>query len=381
MTGSSPQTRPPVLVLADFTGNQGKADRHVRPLARVADPTMVCVTAPEPMDGVTVETPPTVGIRPLDLVSLLLFAAVESVRGDYEAVCSFSLLPYGCGALVAGRLAGVPSHLGVIGGDLDVHATARYGPVVRWLMSRFAVVSVPGTASRAKLDALGVTPGTVAVLTNPIRPDAFPEAPPDADRPIDLLWVGRFSPEKDPEQFVDVVADLDAATERDLRAVMLGDGSERPTVEARLHHRGVADTVELAGWVDDPGAYYRTARVYVLTSDREGLPLTLVEAMASGAVPVVPAVGNVTDVAVDGDSALVVPDGRTGGLAAAAGRLLTDDDRRAAMARRATAVREDCSYEAAAADWRRILAAAGVPGIEASDSTPDRSRLAPATAE
>ncbi|WP_172824939.1 glycosyltransferase family 4 protein [Halorientalis sp. IM1011] len=364
-----------MLVVADFTGNQGKAERHVGPLARVADPTMLCVNPPAAIDGVDIETPPTVGVRPLDLLILSLFAVVECVRRDYAAVCSFSLFPYGCAALVAGRVASVPTHLGVIGGDIDVHATGYYGPAVRWLMSRFAVVSVPGTASCRKLDALGVRPGRVATLTNPIRPAAFPAASPVSHRPIDLLWVGRFSREKDPVQFVDVVAEIVAGAGRgDLRAVMVGDGTERAAVESRIRHHGVGDHVELPGWVDDPTRYYRNARLYVLTSDREGLPLTLIEAMATGVTPVVPDVGNVCDVAVDEQTAVVIPGGETAGLVEAAKRLLTDDDRRTTLAENAMSVRETYSYEAAADDWRRILAAIGVPGIEAVDTGTAQSR-------
>ncbi|WP_424020002.1 glycosyltransferase (plasmid) [Halorientalis pallida] len=375
MSDDSRTSGPPVLVVADFTGNQGKAERHVGPLARVAAPTMVCVNPPSAIDGVSVETPPTVGFRPLDLLVLTLFAVIESVRGEYAAVCSFSLFPYGCTALVAGRLAGVPTHLGVIGGDIDVHATSRYGPVVRWLMSRFAVVSVPGAQSRAELEALGVTPGTVAVLTNPIRPAAFPATPPTADRLIDLLWVGRFSAEKDPLQFVDVVAEVAAAADGEgVRAVMVGDGPLRDAVESRIRARSADASVELPGWVDDPGRYYRDAKVYVLTSDREGLPLTLVEAMASGVAPVVPAVGNVREVAVDGMSAVVVPDGGTAALSRAATELLRDEDRRLDLAESATAVRDTCSYEAAAVDWRRILAAAGVDECGPAETTSDSSR-------
>jgi glycosyltransferase involved in cell wall biosynthesis len=381
MTGSSPQ-EPPVLVVADFTGNQGKAERHVRPLAQVADPTMLCVNEPSAIDGVTVETPPTVGIRALDLLLLSLFAVVESVRCEYAAVCSFSLFPYGCAALVAGRSASVPTHLGIIGGDIDVHATGRFGSAVRWLMSRFAVVSVPGSASRRELDDLGVQPGTVAILRNPIRPAAFPETPPSSHRPIDLLWVGRFSREKDPAQFVDVVAETVAATDgRELRAVMVGDGTERAAVESRIRRHGVGAHVELAGWVDDPGEYYRKARVYVLTSDREGLPLTLVEAMASGVTPVVPDVGNVCDVAVDGRTAVVVPDGATTGLAEAVTGLLADDDRRTALGAKATTVRETCTFDAAADDWRQLLAAVGVAGVEATESTRSRARSSGVTTD
>jgi glycosyltransferase involved in cell wall biosynthesis len=75
---------------------------------------------------------------------------------------------------------------------------------------------------------------------------------------------------------------------------------------------------------------------------------------------VVPDVGNVRDPATDGDNALVVADNAVEPMATAVQRLLTDEALRSRLATNATDVREDYSYDAAAADWRGILEAAGV---------------------
>lgn len=378
MSGES-RSVPSVLVVADFTGNLGKVDRHVGPLADVAEPTVVCVNAPD-VEGVRFVTSPAVGFRPLDLLVMGLVALLEGLRGDYDAVASFSLLPHGVIALATARLAGLPAHLGIIGGDVDVHAEARYGPAVRWLFRRFDVVSVPGTAYRDELVQFGVSPDRVAILVNPIPTDEFAPPAPASDRPvegspterpIDYLWIGRLGPEKDPLLFVETVARLreeSADQGGDPRAVLVGDGPLRREVAAAVRERGLEDAVTLAGWIDDPAEYYRRARVFVLTSRREALPLTLLEAMACGAVPVVAEVGNVRDVVTD-ERGVVVPE-RTAGAFADAIRDL-DPDRLAAMAANVPAIRERYSYRAASEDWRRILARAGV-------AVPARERQAPA---
>lgn len=350
--------RPSVLVVADFTGNLAKVERHVGPLTTVAEPTVVCVNALDGVEGVDFVTAPGIGIRPVDLLVMGAVALLEGLRGDYDAVGSFSLFPHGCIALVVGRLAGVPVHLGVIGGDVDVHASARYGPVVRRLFRRFDVLSVPGTSYRETLVRFGVDPGRVTILVNPIPATEFEPPGATADRPIDYLWVGRLSPEKDPLLFVETVALLRGDGERP-RAVLVGDGPLRADVRRAVHERGLDDVVTLAGWVDDPVEYYRRARTFVLTSRREGLPLTLLEAMACGAVPVVTEVGNVRDVVGD-DRGVVVPDRTAEALAEAIGSLDADPDRLAAMAANAPAVRERYSYRRASEDWRRVLSRAGV---------------------
>lgn len=372
--------KPSVLVVADFTGNLGKVERHVGPLARVAEPTVVCVNAPDDVEGVRFVTSPAVGFRPLDLLVMGFVALLEGIRGNYDAVASFSLLPHGIIALATARLAGGPAHLGIIGGDVDLHARARYGPAIRWLFRRFDVVSVPGTAYRDELVEFGVDPDRVAILVNPIPTDEFEPPNPAADRPIDYLWVGRLGAEKDPLLFVETVArlheeggrsDADARSDdgADPHAVLVGDGPMRDVVAAAVRELDLTDVVTLTGWVDEPGEYYRRARTFVLTSRREALPLTLLEAMACGAVPVVPEVGNVRDV-VAGDRGVVVDDRTAAALAGAIRDLERDPDRLAAMAERAPAVRERYSYRSASEDWRRVLARAGLDVPEQERATP-----------
>jgi len=375
MTQPSTASEASVLIVADFAENVEKVERHVGPVGMVAEPTLLCVDAPDDVAGVTVASVSPVGIRPLDLLALSVVAVLEALRGEYELVGSYSLLPYGVIALIAGRAAGVPTHLGVIGSDIDVHATARYGAAVRWLMSRFTVVSVTGRTHRDRLAELGVTPGAVETLANPIRPAAYPVSD-DTERSIDLLWVGRFGPEKNPVRFVDIVDRLTETVAGDLRVVMLGTGVRREAVEAEIRRRDLADIVERPGWVPEPATYYRRARVYVLTSEREGLPLTLIEAMASGVPAVVPDVGNVRDPATDGDNALVVADNAVEPMATAVQRLLTDEALRSRLATNATDVREHYSYDAAAADWRGILEAAGVY-TSSSESTVESPAVSP----
>jgi len=361
--------RPSVLVVYSVK-NLGKIERHVGPLARSADVTMVCVDGDESVDGVEYVTVPTTGFRPLTLLLMAVAALVEAVRGrgEYDAVASFSLLPNGVVALLAGRLAGAPTHLGIIGIDLDVHATARYGPVVRWLVRQFDAVTVPGTPFRDRLVSLGVPYERSYRLVNPIDADRFRPSP-DHDVEHDLLWIGRFDPEKAPERFVDALAELD---ERGVpfTAVMAGDGPLRDGVVRRVREAGLDDQVDLPGWVDDPLSLYHRSGAFVLTSERDALPLTLVEAMATGLPSVVPPVGNVPDVARHDETALVVDPMTTAALADALEELLDDDGLRAELGANAAAVGDEYSYEGAAADWRRVL-----DGLSA---TPERDASADA---
>lgn len=344
--------RPSVLVVYGPT-NPSKIERHVGPLAEVAETTLLCFGQGDRVDGIDYLTVPTFGIRLVGLVLLVLRGVLEAIRGDYDAVVSFSLFPHGLTALVGGRLSGTPTHLGVLGIDLDHHARARYAPVVAWLFRRFDAISVPGEAHRERLHDLGVPSGRTTVLANAIDVEQFTPGPASGRR-YDALWLGRLDEEKSPLTFVDAVARLrDAGV--DVDAAMVGDGPMGEAVRARVDAYRLHDVLELVGWVDETAPYYRRADTFVLTSKRDALPLSLVEAMACGVVPVAPPVGNVEDVISHEENGLLVDEADAKSVAAAMERLLTDDDLHESLATDGSAIRTAYSYDAASDDWRTIL--------------------------
>ncbi|NJK80391.1 MAG: glycosyltransferase, partial [Chloroflexaceae bacterium] len=105
------------------------------------------------------------------------------------------------------------------------------------------------------------------------------------ERPVPVvLGVGRLVPNKDFANLIQAVALV--RQQRPLRLLILGEGDERPRLEALVQRLGLSDAVRMPGYVTNPYAYMRRADLFVLSSANEGLPGVLIEAMACGA-PVV----------------------------------------------------------------------------------------------
>jgi glycosyltransferase involved in cell wall biosynthesis len=101
-----------------------------------------------------------------------------------------------------------------------------------------------------------------------------------------VLGVGRFTRAKDFGTLIKafrLVRNTIAA-----RLVILGEGDERWALESMVEQEGLTGQVALPGFVPNPYAYMRAASVFVLSSEREGLPTVLVEAMATGTPVVAP---------------------------------------------------------------------------------------------
>lgn len=103
-------------------------------------------------------------------------------------------------------------------------------------------------------------------------------------KPPVVLGVGRLADQKDFASLIRAFAVVRQHTPA--RLLILGEGTERPMLEAIVRQLGLADDVALPGFVHNPFAYMAHAGVYVLSSVAEGVPGTLVQALACGA-PVV----------------------------------------------------------------------------------------------
>jgi glycosyltransferase involved in cell wall biosynthesis len=93
-----------------------------------------------------------------------------------------------------------------------------------------------------------------------------------------ILGVGRLSDQKDFATLIRAFARLSQRTES--RLVILGDGPLRPSLDALIRKHGLQDRVQLPGFVTNPYAWMKRARVLALSSRWEGLPTVLLEAMA-----------------------------------------------------------------------------------------------------
>lgn len=128
--------------------------------------------------------------------------------------------------------------------------------------------------------------------------------------------VGRLVPIKNHYLFLEA-AERVLAAKPQVSFVIVGDGECRADLEQYVGAHGLADRVKFLGWRRDLPNVYSSLNVVALTSNNEGTPVSLIEAMAA-AVPVVStAVGGVPDLLGGGERGILVQAGDVSGLAAA----------------------------------------------------------------
>ncbi len=111
--------------------------------------------------------------------------------------------------------------------------------------------------------------------------------------------VARFRPQKRVDKWAEVAYEITKLTDK-ITFVLVGDGPSDALLREKISEYNIADVVSLPGQQTDTFAAYKSMDVFLLTSDFEGLPLALLEAMSCGCIPVVSDVGGIRQLAFDG---------------------------------------------------------------------------------
>lgn len=115
-------------------------------------------------------------------------------------------------------------------------------------------------------------------------------------------WVGRLIPIKGADVFLEAIGHLDVSP---LIVSIIGDGPERSRLEEIVRTKGLSERVRFHGAVPDAARYLGAFDVLVLSSRSEGIPITLLEAMAAGVPLVATRVGGVPEVVGEAEALLV----------------------------------------------------------------------------
>lgn len=258
--------------------------------------------------------------------------------------------------------------------------TLWYGIELRWVKSRLPwLTQFLKWAVRTSDEVVAISSYTAREITDlvhvPVRVIpyglGFNEAMPTARAPrapqdsILILYVGNLIPRKGVRFLIDALHRLPSTVPAQL--LILGEGADRPQLEAQVRELGLEPRVSMPGRVPDADLHraLREASVLVLPSivdqrgDTEGLGVVLLEAM-SYRVPVIgSAIGGITDIITDGETGLLVSPEDPAAIAAAIERIVRDPGLAARLAEAGNArVRERFGWDAITRAWLECYGAA-----------------------
>lgn len=343
--------------------NRGWYRAHIVPLTCGVADEVVLVTdvVIEPTKGVRYCCPPRWVARMFGRAGAkLIWGLAAAIRRRPDWCVGYHLFPGALTALIIGRLVGRPVCYQMTGGPVELigggfgaenrllTCLARPCTIVeRWALAVvrcFDLIIVRGGKARLFLERAGVTcpiaviPGAVSSIKGPANTGAVSKVGDygqakesylsglesrsalreghtpqecrawETVRTYDLVFVGRLTQFKQPEQFVRIVAQVSRSVPL-VSAAMVGDGPLEERLRQLAEDAGVADRIDFMGACKDVAPILDRSRVFVLTSRSEGLSIAMLEAMAAGLPAVVADVGELREAVDNGRNGwLVTPD-------------------------------------------------------------------------
>lgn len=319
------------------------------------------------------------------------FALAAAILRHRPAIVHFNtgLVPKAfwrdCVYLAIARLLGCRIVYQVHGGELPQDffppGSARSRLLHRVLASADAVVLL----ASIELEAYGRFGDfrRLTVIPNAVDVEEFAaagEPAPVDERTLQLVYLGRLTHDKGVLETIEAMKLLVDEGRRDLRFLVAGLGPYEQQLRDRVRELDLSEYVTFLGAVfgEDKIALWRRADLLVFpTYFVEGLPYTVLEALASGTPAITTRMGAIPDVVVDGVQGLLVPTRDPRAVAEAVRRLADDPELRQRMARAAVErARQHYGVERLARDFdalfRAVLDAPVRAPVDAGETTPGK---------
>jgi glycosyltransferase involved in cell wall biosynthesis len=213
------------------------------------------------------------------------------------------------------------SDTGSIGGWLSLHCPRR-------------IAANSQVAIRYAVDC-GVSASRLFFLPNVVDTHWFKPSTVSSNEPLTLVAVGRLVKQKRLDRFISILHRLRTELRLNLKGMIVGGGQSNE-LEKQARQLGLLpEDVQFLGSVSDMRSVYQQAAVCVLTSDHEGTPNVLLEAMACGLPVVSTNVGGVPDIVRHGESGFLFEPENLDGLVTALSELVKNPVLRTEMGKRA----------------------------------------------
>jgi len=200
------------------------------------------------------------------------------------------------------------------------------------LMTRNDAFQAISAETVRKLRAAGIPSEKVRDIPNAVDMSLYGERVPSLDGKLRVIYTGRLTPVKGVDVLLKAWRLL--PDRGGLALTLVGEGEQRQDLEAYVAREGLAGEVTFAGWQSDIPAALRCADLYVQPSLNEGLPNSVLEAMAAGLPVVATRISGNEDLVTEGVNGYLCTAGDPAELAAAMSRALANRHALGAMGER-----------------------------------------------
>ena len=215
-------------------------------------------------------------------------------------------IPHGLLAMLSGKVRKIPSVVSIIGNP--AYTKLRRGlrlKLTMWILKNCNYITVTGNNSRKYLIQQRIPGEKIFILPNTLDFTLFRKL--GLNKEYDIISLGRISEEKHIEIIVKIVAELKAKVPN-IKAAIGGNGPQKEMVINLVKQLKLDQNIDVCGFIPDEEltSFFNKGKIFLLTSETEGFPRTIIQAAACGLPVVASNVGDITDVIDHGINGFLV---------------------------------------------------------------------------
>ncbi len=226
-----------------------------------------------------------------------------------DIIMSYYMFPHGIIAFITAKVTKKPISHSVIHINEMAVLGIFFSKLHITILKHCDIVTVTGSKTKDKLIRHGVDPNKIYILPHAIDDKKF--YPASIPKKYDVLYLGRLTPRKHIDIILKAIQKVKIIYKKNIKVCIAGgvsEGTYKNDLKNLCKELGITENVEFVGYISDTSYYYNISRIYVLASEGEGLPFTIIESMACGVPVIVTDVGDTTDVAKNNVNSIVIKD-------------------------------------------------------------------------
>ncbi|MDA0524647.1 glycosyltransferase [Methanococcoides alaskense] len=263
----------------------------------------------------------TLKIPIIALLYKFVLMIILSIREKPELIHGYLMFPHGILAFVVGKLTRKKVGISLLAGPVELYAPGR-SPIGKYsycrplpplnfsakiflhILDKCDIITVTGSYTKKYLENKGVKNDTISVLPHAVD-NKFKHV--NSIKEYDIVFVGRLAGVKHVETLIKSI-DIVRRTYEEVRVAIVGDGECKTKLEELTRELGLMENIFFAGYQSNSWNWYNKGKMSILTSEREGFPYSVVEALSCGLPVISSNCGNVSDIIKHGYNGFIIDD-------------------------------------------------------------------------
>jgi glycosyltransferase involved in cell wall biosynthesis len=275
------------------------------------------------MNKVDYYCPPSWSLR-FPIVALFfkfLLIIYLSIREKPALIHAYLLFPHAYLAFFTGKLTRRKIGISLIAGPMEIYALGGspidkycytkplpklplHGKIIKKIVKKFDIITTTGNFTKHFLVHNGIGEHKIFILPHVVD-NKF--KPIDTRKEYDVVYIGRLAQVKHVETLIKAISVVKEHNPH-IRAAILSEGPEKDKLERLSKRLDLVNNIDFVGYQSDIWNWYNKGKIFVLTSEREGFPYAVSEALSCGLPVITSNCGDVCDIIKDGYNGVIIND-------------------------------------------------------------------------